>query len=70
MNANNGVEPAVWTKTVEPFMFGSPNRPLFGRSYKKIWTKAGIKWIIIAMKILTEIADFLERRISYFGLIS
>ena len=33
MNVSYGVEPDVWTKTVEPFMFGSPNRPLFGRSY-------------------------------------
>ena len=28
MNVNYGVEPAVWTKTVEPFMFESPNRPV------------------------------------------
>ena len=39
MNVSYGVEPDVWTKTVEPFMFGSPNRSLFGRSYKKFEPK-------------------------------
>ena len=34
-----GVEPAVWTKTVEPFMFGSSNRPLFDRLYNKFEPK-------------------------------